>query len=108
MGLVKLNNDEVLPLIYEEIGVNGIKTRGLALHNYMIIKQDGNYGVVMLNFNSEIQQSVLEVIEPIFPNFPAFYFKDYYGKKGFHLFGLMDENGKFLEYASEIGKIYSK
>lgn len=108
MGLLKLNNEVVLPLIYDEIGINGIKTRGLASHNYMIIKQDGNYGVVMLNFNSEMQQSVLEIIEPIFPNFPAFYFKDYYGKKGFHLFGLMDENGKFLEYASEIGRVYRK
>ncbi len=108
MGVLKPDNQMVLPLIYDEIGLNEIKTRGLANHRFMVLKQGDQYGVVMSNFDSENQASVTEIIEPIFPNFPAFYFKDYYGKKGFHLFGLMDENGKVVSYASEIGRVYSK
>lgn len=108
MGLVKIDNQMVLPLQYDAIGMNNLKTRGSAVHRFMVLKQDGNYGVVMSNFNSDNQEVIVEIIEPIFPDYPAFYFKDYYGKKGFHLFGLMDENGKLENYASEIGRIFMK
>ncbi len=108
MGILNPDNQMVIPLIYDEIGLNEIKTRGLANHRFMVLKKDRYYGVVISNFNQETQETTTEIIEPIFPNFPAFYFKDYYGKKGFHLFGLMDENGKVVSYASEIGRVYSK
>ncbi len=108
MGILKPDNQMVIPIIYDEIGLNEIKIRGLANHHFMVLKKDGNYGVMLSNFNPETQESTTEIIEPIFPDFPAFYFKDYYGKKGFHLFGLMDENGKLLNYASEIGRVYNK
>src|SRR5690606_23418603 len=108
MGILKIDNQEVIPLIYDEIGLNEIKTRGLASHRFMVLKKDGNYGVMISNFNQETRETTTQIIEPIFPDFPAFYFKDYYGKKGFHLFGLMDENGKLVNYASEIGRVYHK
>lgn len=108
MGILKMDNQEVIPLIYDEIGLNEIKTRGLANHRFVVLKKDGNYGVIISHFNRDTQESGRQIIEPIFPEFPAFYFQDYYGKKGFHLFGLMDENGKLLSYASEIGRVYRK
>ena len=108
MGILKINNQEVIPLIYDEIGLNEIKTRGLANHRFMVLKKDGNYGVMISHFDRETQETGTQIIDPIFPYFPAFYFKDYYGKKGFHLFGLIDENGNLVSYASEIGRVYSK
>lgn len=107
-GLMKLNNEMVLPIIYDEIGMNNLKTRGLAVHQYIVLKEKGNYGVVMSNFDSETGQTLQEIIEPIFSDFPAYYFKDYGGKKGFYLFGLMDEEGNIVSYASEIGRIFEK
>lgn len=107
-GMRSLNNEEVFSVEYEEIGMNGFKTKGEKNTKYIVLKKNGQFGVVMKNFDSDTKQSVQTIIEPIFPYFPAFYFKDYYGNKGFYLFGLVDENGKLKSYASEIGRVYSE
>ncbi len=107
-GMLKLNNEIVLPVMYDEIGVNNLNTRGLAIHQFIVLKENGNYGVVMSNFDSETGQTLQEIIDPIFPDFPAYYFKDYGGKKGFYLFGLMDDDGEIVSYASEIGRVFEK
>lgn len=107
-GIVKPNGNLVLPLEYDEIGMNGMKTRGPAISDFIVLKEGNQYGVIMSNFDSETKQYLQEILEPMFSDFPAFYFKDYYGKKGFHLFGLMDDNGKIQAYASEIGRVFIK
>ena len=107
-GMVKPNGNLVLPLEYDEIGMNGMKTRGPAISDFIVLKEGNQYGVIMSNFDSESKQYLQEILEPMFSDFPAFYFKDYYGKKGFHLFGLMDDNGKIQAYASEIGRVFIK
>lgn len=107
-GIVKANGNLVLPLEYDEIGMNGMKTRGPAISDFIVLKEGNQYGVIMSNFDSESKQYLQEILEPMFSDFPAFYFKDYYGKKGFHLFGLMDEHGKIQAYASEIGRVFIK
>lgn len=107
-GMVKPNGNLVLPLEYDEIGMNGMKTRGPAISDFIVLKEGNQYGVIMSNFDSETKQYLQEILEPMFSYFPAFYFKDYYGKKGFHLFGLMDDNGKIQAYASEIGRVFIK
>lgn len=107
-GMLSLTNEEIFPVEYDEIGMNGYQTQGGKMSQFIVLKKDGQYGVVMKNYDPSTQQTLQSIIEPIFPYFPAFYFKDYYGKKDFYLFGLVDEEGEIQTYASEIGKIYSK
>jgi len=107
-GVLSLNNDEIFPVDYDEIGLNGFKSGVGKNSQFIVLKKDGQYGVVMKNYDPLTQQTLQSIIEPIFPYFPAFYFKDYYGKKDFYLFGLVDEQGEIQTYASGIGRIYSK
>ena len=59
-------------------------------------------------FDVETKQTVQQMIEPVFPDYPVYYFKDYYGISGFNLFALYDENGKFIAFANEFSHVYKK
>src|SRR5690606_25937583 len=106
VGMMKLNNEIVFPVEYDEIGENSIRPFGNRISNFIVLKKDNHYGVVMMAYDPVTKETYQQTIEPLFPYFPAFYLNDYYNQPGLKLFGLMDEKGNFITYASEIGKLY--
>ncbi|MFA7447560.1 MAG: WG repeat-containing protein [Weeksellaceae bacterium] len=108
VGILKLDGSVAVPFQYDEIAENGVKLKGEKQTNFLVLKKEGLYGVIMNNFDPELKENIQQTIEPIFNTYPAYYFMDYYGENGVILFGLYDEDGKFDSYASEFGMMYKE
>ncbi|MDD3772713.1 MAG: hypothetical protein PHC38_08670 [Weeksellaceae bacterium] len=108
VGILKLNGTQVLPIEYDEIANNKVQVKGEKETQFMVLKKENLYGVIMNVFDVETKQTVQQMIEPVFPDYPVYYFKDYYGISGFNLFALYDENGKFIAFANEFSHVYKK
>lgn len=106
VGILKPDGSVAVPFQYDEISENGVKLKGEKQTNFLVLKKEGLYGVIMNNFDPELKENIQQTIEPIFNTYPAYYFMDYYGEIGVILFGLYDEDGKFDSYASEFGMMY--
>lgn len=90
-------NKVILPAIYDEFysaDFKGIHASGF------VLKQDGKYRLKVYNFGGK-ESSVKGVFEQV----PMITFFEY-GRKDFHLISLFDENGKFICYANQDGKVY--
>ena len=108
VGILKFDGSVAVPIHYDEIAENGVKLKGEKQTNFLVLKNEGLYGVIMNNFDVELNENIQQTIEPIFSAYPAYYFMDYYNEKGVILFGLYDEDGKFDSYASEFGMRYKE
>lgn len=104
-GLMTLSNQVLIPNEYDEIGQNGVNSmKGNT--QFVVLKKEGLYGLILTIYDANTKKELTETIEPIFPYYPAYYYPDYYGQKNYRLFVLFDENGHFMCYANEFGKVF--
>jgi hypothetical protein len=92
-------NKVILPAIYDDFysaDFKGIHASGF------VFKQDGKYRLKVYNFSGK-ESPVTGAFEQV----PMITFYEY-GRKDFHLISLFDENGKFICYANQDGKVYYK
>ncbi len=105
-GLIRLDNKKYLPIEYDAIFKNGftfIKENHLSLiDEFIIIKQNDKYGIVIFNGNKEVKK----IVKPIFPEMPTRFYADYNRQKGLNIFVLTTGNSITYCYANENGKIY--
>lgn len=101
-GVMKPFGEVVLPAEYEEIEVN---KRNTWYHqdDFLSLKKEGLYGLIIdKNFKEQ------NIIPPVFPYKVGFFDRNYQDQKGLLLFGLLDNEGKFLCYARKDGFLYQK
>lgn len=101
-GIIKSFKGVVLPAEYDEIEVNKLNF-WFHQDDFLSLKKDGLYGLIIdKNFKEE------NSIPPIFPYKVGFFDRNYQNQKGLLLFGLVDNEGKFLCYARKDGFLYQK
>lgn len=90
-------NKVTLPAIYDDFyraDFKGIHASGF------VLKQDGKYRLKVYNLGGKESP-----INGVFEQVPMITFYEY-GRKDFHLISLFDENGNFICYANQDGKVY--
>lgn len=92
---------------FDEVGRNGVNLPGEIETDFIVLKKDGLYGLILTVYDAESGSNVQQTIEPVFTDYPAFYIKNYYEQPGYILFGLYDEKGHFSAYASDFGVVYA-
>ncbi len=108
-GLLNTKGNIIIPVKYDFIADNNMQTMHPQTNNYIILKNDGKYGITQLRWNKEIAGlEMSNTIEPKFTAIPAYYYNDYYRLKGFKLFGLYDEKLQLISYANQDGLMYRK
>lgn len=105
--LMKADGSLILPTGFDEIGRNAMKLQGESKTDFIVLKKDNLYGVILSVFDPVLKENVQLTIEPSFKFFPTFYIDDYYGEQGEILIGLHNKNGHFEAYASDFGFVYS-
>jgi hypothetical protein len=104
-GIVNEYNQLLVPIEYDMIAKNTLLLNiGKEVSDFVIMKKDGKYGVA--TFMSPLSEEIQISITPHFSYMPFFYWKDYFGKKGFDLYGLCGEDFELKGYAGEDGKAY--
>ena len=97
-GLLNTYENKVtLPIIYDDFYSADFK----GIHaNGFVLKQDGKYRLKVYNFGGKESP-----VNGVFDYIPMITFYEY-GGKSFHLVSLFDEQGNFLCYANQDGKMY--
>lgn len=99
--------DQMFSSGFDEVGRNGLNLPGEIETDFIVLKKDGLYGLILTEYDRDSDSNIQQTIEPVFNAYPAFYIKNYYEQPGYILFGLYDENGHFSAYASDFGVVYS-
>jgi hypothetical protein len=108
-GILNWNNSVVIPVEYDVIASANFSFGLPRKSNYTVLKKNGKYGITELKLNQQTKQYIMmNTINPVFISIPCFSYTDYYNVKGFTLFGLYNEEFKFLGYADETGRLYYK
>lgn len=91
------DNKVVLPSVYDDFYSADFK--GIHASGY-VLKQNGKYQLKVYNFSGKPSE-----VAGVFDLMPMItYFQ--YGREDFHLISLFDEQGKFVCYANQDGKVY--
>ncbi len=105
-GMISNDNSIIIPIKYDVVAANGLNS---LQPSFIILKNGNRYGITQLEWNKETKNyDMTNTIEPKFSAIPAYYYKDYYGLKGFKLFALYDEKYNLVSYANEDGFMYKK
>lgn len=108
-GLSSLHAGEIFPVEYDTIAMNGLNFTRPRYSEFIILKKKGLSGVASLYFNSkENKYDPNNRIEPQFKYIPCFYIKNYFGIRGFNLFGLYNDQFELMGYATADGKFFAK
>lgn len=99
--------DQMFSSGFDEIGRNGVNLPGEIETDFIVLKKDGLYGLILTEYDRDSDSNIQQTIEPVFNTYPAFYIKNYYEQPGYILFGLYDEKGHFSAYASDFGVVYA-
>ena len=100
-------NEIILPAEYDFIAKNNIHYSGIRKSDFYIAKKNNKYNIPNIEFNHALNKYELKKNVQLSFNFiPNFCIDNYYKIKGLKIFGLYDENNKFLGYANENGLEY--
>jgi len=107
-GVINMQGDTVIPFNYQMIARNSIGHMKPKEDEFIVLKQNGRYGLTNLKYNKEKKQQEMSSnsIAPIFEYLPGFYYPNYFGIKNFKLIGLYDEQLQFMGYGTPDGKLY--
>jgi hypothetical protein len=106
-GLISAGNEIIVPIEYDMLAENAMSFGEPKKEAFIITKKDGKYGIVQLSYNYGTKTTnLMTKLAPVLPYIPAFYIDNYYDKKGLRLYGLYDEQTKFVGYANDSGKRY--
>ncbi|RQO31816.1 hypothetical protein DBR32_07705 [Taibaiella sp. KBW10] len=108
-GVITIKGDTIIPIRYDLIAQNDLAHSKPKVDDFLLLKQNGFYGIASLKYSSEQKRQELSFIAaPAFEYIPAFYYPDYFGVKGYKLIGLYNEQMEFKGYASEKGMPFYK
>jgi hypothetical protein len=108
-GMLSTLTETIIPAEYDMIVDNGLHYSMPRKSEFVILKKNGLYGVTEIKFNRELKKhESVNTIQPVFNHIPAFYINDYYNIQGLRLYGLYDQDFKFLGYADKSGRKYYK
>lgn len=108
-GIINLKHEIIIPLAYELIAQNNLQHSRPQVDEFILLKQNGRYGLTHLKYNNTGKQYKMEqTVAPVFSYIPGFYYYNYFGVKDFMLIGLYDDNYEFKGFASEKGVTYFK
>ncbi len=108
-GVLNMLEQTVIDIAYELIAINGQNFMQPKMHEFIILKQNGRYGLTNLKYNRTLKKSEMHgTIRPIFTHVPGYYYPNYYNKKGYKLVGLYDEKYGFKGYGNEKGVVFFK
>jgi len=107
-GVITIEGDTVIPVRYDMIGKNSLQHSRPMEDDFIIIKQNGKYGITALKHakGQKHPEMSSNTIQPVFEYIPGFYYKNYYGIKNFNLVGLYNEQREFMGFATEQGKLF--
>jgi hypothetical protein len=106
-GLISAVNEIIVPIEYDMLAENAMSFGEPKKESFIITKKAGKYGAVQLSYNfSSKTTNLITKLVPALPYIPCFYIDNYYDKKGLRLYGLYDEQTKFIGYANDSGKTY--
>lgn len=107
-GVISMKGDTVIPFQYQMIARNSIGHMKPKEDEFIVLKQNGRYGLTNLKYNKEKKHNEMSSasIAPVFEYLPGFYYPNYFGIKNFRLIGLYDDQLQFMGYGTPDGKVF--